>query len=173
MSAAWLTAAFASFVLLLFLAGRRALLRVPEGQVLAVRRFGRSERVLTPGLRVLLPLADRVVRRISLTGHSMRLERRMLACGDLRAIAVEGVVFFQFLDPLEAARSGTRAHERISAELSRALAELAGSASSEALCEQPAESVSRSLKQRINRLLRSQGIMITRLQLDLAVVPTP
>lgn len=105
MSAAWITAAFASFVLLLFLAGRRALLRVPEGQVLAVRRFGRSERVLTPGLRVLLPLADRVVRRVSLTGHSMRLERRLLACGDLRAIAVEGVVFFQFLDPLEAARA--------------------------------------------------------------------
>lgn len=172
MSAALLAAAL-TLGLALLLAGRAALLRVPEGQVLAVRRFGRSERVLTPGLRLLLPFADRVVRRVNLAGHSLKVERRLLACRDLQAVAVEGVAYFQFLDPLEAARRGVQAHERIAAELSRSLAELTRSTPSDAIVAQSAESLTSTLKQRINRALCGQGLMITRLQLDFAPMPIP
>lgn len=170
MTAALLAVAFALPAALL-LATFASLRRVPEGQVFAVRRLGGSERVLTPGLRFLLPLADRVVRRVNLAGHSLRLERRLLACRDLRAVSVEGLAFFQFLDPVEAARRSLKAHEHIAAELSRALAELAGSESVEGLCARPASELAAALKQRINRALEGQGLMVTRLQLDLAPMP--
>lgn len=166
-----LLAALLVFALVLLLSCWALLRRVPEGQVLAVRRLGGGERVLTPGIRFLLPLAERVVRRVHLVGHSVRLERRLLACRDLAAVAVEGQAFFQFLDPLVAVRVDGKAHERIAAELSRALAERASTLSAQALCAEPREQLAAELKQRINRLLVDQGLMVTRLQLELAPMP--
>ncbi|MDW8480106.1 MAG: SPFH domain-containing protein [Xanthomonadales bacterium] len=146
--------------------------RVPDGQVLAVRRLGRFERVLTPGLRLFLPLLDREVRRISLVGHSLRLERRLIAAADLRPVAVEGTVFFQFLDPQRAGQGCHAAHQRVAAELSRLLAELGRDYSGEALAAaRGSAALLGSLKRSLNRALAADGVLVTRLQLDFAPLP--
>lgn len=138
------------------------LTRVPEGQVYSVRRLRGEPRLLVPGRYLLVPLLDRIVHKISLTGHTLRVEAPLPQTGSVAARMVEGRVYWQVLEPDRADAVIDRADELIQR---RAL---------DAFCacedpdNEPYPARNARLKQALNQSLRARGMLITRVDLSLA-----
>lgn len=133
-----------------------AVKRVPVGQVYSLYRRGKPVRLLQAGIHVVLPLLDRVAHRIDLGGRVLRFEEPMADAGDVR-----GTVYWQVLEPERADAVIEQADQLIRRG---ALEALQGKV--EAVADQRA--LGQQLKQSLNGLLRPRGVMVTRVELDLA-----
>jgi regulator of protease activity HflC (stomatin/prohibitin superfamily) len=76
---------------------------VPQGMEYTVERFGRYTRTLTPGLNVIVPVADRVGRKLSMMETVIDVPSQEVITRDNALVQVDGVVFFQVLDAAKAA----------------------------------------------------------------------
>lgn len=138
------------------------LTRVPEGQVFSIRRLRSAPRLLMPGLYLLVPLVDRIVHKISLTGHTLSVEAPLPQTGGDAARMVQGRVYWQVLEP-----------ERADAVIDRA-DELIRRRALDAFCacddpdNEPCPARNARLKQALNQSLRARGMLITRVDLNLA-----
>jgi 16S rRNA (guanine527-N7)-methyltransferase len=72
--------------------------RIPEGTVYTLRRLGGQPRTLHSGTHLVLPLFERVVHRIALTGRSLALDERVIADGRAEPLRLRGTVYWQVLD---------------------------------------------------------------------------
>jgi regulator of protease activity HflC (stomatin/prohibitin superfamily) len=77
--------------------------QVPQGRMYTVERFGRYTRTLQPGLNLIVPVIDRIGRRINVMEQVLDVESQEIITRDNAMIKVVGVVFFQVLDPARAA----------------------------------------------------------------------
>lgn len=77
--------------------------QVPQGRMYTVERFGRYTRTLQPGLNLIVPIVDRIGRRINVMEQVLDVESQEIITRDNAMIKVDGVVFFQVLDPARAA----------------------------------------------------------------------
>lgn len=148
-------------VLLLVSAGTLGLVsikRIPEGMVYTLRRLDGQIRTLRSGTHVVIPLFERVIHRISLTGHALSIEAQ-LPCADRSSLALRGMVYWQVLDPVRADAVIERAEELIRARALDGLREVDVSES-----EAP-ETRNARLKQTLNEALRERGVLVTRVQL--------
>ena len=122
--------------------------RIPEGQVYSVRRFGRSPALLTAGTHVVLPVIDRVFHKIDLGGQVLRFDG--------------GTVYWQVLEPEVADEVIDEAPEMIRSNVVAALRD----ASTAHQVDRRA--VGTQLKHTMNGSLRSRGMLVTRVELDVA-----
>lgn len=76
---------------------------VPQGFEFTVERFGRYIRTLPPGLHLILPLIDRVGRRLNMMEQVLDVPSQEIITRDNAMVTVDGVVFFQVLDAARAA----------------------------------------------------------------------
>jgi regulator of protease activity HflC (stomatin/prohibitin superfamily) len=76
---------------------------VPQGFEFTVERFGRYIRTLPPGLHVILPLIDRIGRRLNVMEQVLDVPSQEIITRDNAMVTVDGVVFFQVLDAARAA----------------------------------------------------------------------
>ncbi|EIL88716.1 MULTISPECIES: SPFH domain-containing protein [Rhodanobacter] len=134
-----------------------AVKRVPAGQVYSLYRHGKPTRLLQPGTHVVLPLLDRVAHRIDLGGRVLRFQEALADARD-----VHGTVYWQVLEP-----------DRADAMIDQA-DQLIRRGALEALQSEPANiaadrrELGMQLKQRLNGVLRERGVMVTRVELDIA-----
>lgn len=71
---------------------------IPEGQIGTLRRHhGRDLHLLQPGTHVLLPLRDRLVHRISVTGRVLQLDE---PCTRMPGRRLRGAIYWQVLEPI-------------------------------------------------------------------------
>jgi len=126
--------------------------RIPEGQVYALRRFGGHVRRVGPGTHFVLPLVERIARKINLAGASLVVDGLERDGQTLRA-----TVFYQVLDAGRA--------ERVLDDLGRVLGEATSAAVADA--EFPADVATRArwLKQALNARLRESGVFVARVDL--------
>lgn len=137
--------------------------RVRDGQIAVLRRFGRSSKVLTPGLHVVLPLVDRVERRMDTIGRSVELKDHVVEQAGTAGWQVDGRVYYQIVDARQAAPELAHLEETVTQELDRLLPEF--------LHEHRDESVdvfNRALKQSLNDRLRMRGILVARTHIQAA-----
>lgn len=131
--------------------------RVPTGHVQVVHRRGHPPRLLEPGLHLLWPGLDRAGHRIDLTGQILQFQD---ALADARG--VRGRVYWQVLEP-----------ERVDPVIEQA-AQLIRNSALEALHGEPEpgpadqRALGSSLKRALNGMLRERGLMVTRVELELA-----
>lgn len=152
-------------ILLLSVAAVVAMLsikRIPEGTVYTLRRLNGQGRLLQPGTHLIWPFVERVVHRISLTGHVLVIDELFPLDGADAAPRLSGKVYWQVIDAERADASIDRADALIRGRLlnvARAIDNPAGEAS---------ESRNTRLKTALNESLRDVGIVVTRVQLSLA-----
>ena len=129
-----------------------SVLRIPEGQMVALRRIGGHERRIGPGTHLILPLLERVARKISLAGTALRID-------DLErdGIAFKATIYFQVLDAERADRLLDDPGSVLRARTRELVAE----------SEFPdlAAARARWLKQGLNERLRECGLLIARVEL--------
>ena len=75
---------------------------VPQGFEFTVERFGRYTRTLTPGLHLIVPIMDRVGQRQNVMEQVTDVPSQEIITRDNAMVTVDGVVFFQILDPVKA-----------------------------------------------------------------------
>ena len=80
-----------------------ALTPVRQGYVYTIERFGRYTLTAHPGLNFIMPLVDRVGRRVNMMEQVLDIPGQEIITKDNAMVAVDGVVFFQVLDAPKAA----------------------------------------------------------------------
>jgi regulator of protease activity HflC (stomatin/prohibitin superfamily) len=81
----------------------RAVRIVPQGHEYTVERFGRYIRTLTPGLHLIVPLADRIGAKVNMMEMVLEVPSQDVITKDNAAVTVDGIVFFQVLDAAKSA----------------------------------------------------------------------
>src|SRR6478672_9164839 len=76
---------------------------VPQGYEWTVERFGRYTHTLDPGLHFLIPLYQRVGRKINMMEQVLEVPSQDVITKDNAVVKVDGIVFFQVLDAAKAA----------------------------------------------------------------------
>lgn len=134
-----------------------AVRHVPAGQVYSLYRRGKLLRVLQAGTHLVLPVLDRVTHKINLAGQTLRFEEPLADAHDVR-----GTVYWQVLEP-----------ERADAVFEQ-VDQLIRRGAQEALRSEPAadradrRDLGARVKQSLNSALRERGMMVTRVDLDVA-----
>ncbi len=91
--------AFVVFVLITVAMGVR---QVPQGYGYTVERFGKYYKTLSPGLGLIVPWIDRIGRKINVMEQVLDVPTQEVITKDNATVAVDGVLFFQVLDPARA-----------------------------------------------------------------------
>ncbi len=95
-----LTLGFVALVIITLYKGAKV---VPQGYEWTIERFGRYHATLRPGLGLIVPYIDSIGRRINMMEQVMDVPSQEVITRDNAVIKVDGVVFFQVLDPVRAA----------------------------------------------------------------------
>ena len=134
--------------------------RIPEGQVYTLRRLGKPAGILTAGTHVVVPLVERIAHKISITGYTLAVDERMEPAHPA-AQTLRGRIWWQVLDPERADTVIDRADDLIRLRLRDAVQGVEAT---------DADLRSRNLriKQTLNGSLRDRGVLVTRVELDLA-----
>ena len=75
---------------------------VTQGFEYTVERFGRYTRTLSPGLHLIVPLVDRIGQRQNVMEQVTDVPSQEIITRDNAMVTVDGVVFYQVLDPVKA-----------------------------------------------------------------------
>lgn len=98
---------FAIFVLILLIFTAVLVLlsvvSVPQGMEFTVERFGKYTTTLTPGLNIIMPVIDRIGRRMVMMEQVMDVPSQEVITKDNAMVTVDGVVFYQVMDAAKAA----------------------------------------------------------------------
>jgi regulator of protease activity HflC (stomatin/prohibitin superfamily) len=149
------------FLMLVAVVGLLSIKRIPEGQVYTLRRLGKPAGTLTAGTHLVVPLVERIAHKISITGYTLAVDER-LEPGSAAAPTLRGRVWWQVLDPERADAVIDRANDLIRGRLREAVSQ------SEDGPDQDLRSRNQRIKQSLNGILRERGVLVTRVELDLA-----
>ncbi|MGH8117539.1 MAG: SPFH domain-containing protein [Rhodanobacteraceae bacterium] len=134
---------------------------IPEGQVYTLRRLGRPAGTLAAGTHLVVPLIERIAHKISITGYTLAVDERMAGAAP-DAGSLRGRVWWQVLDPERADAVIDRADDMIRLKLRDAVQH------AETTAQQDARSRNLRIKQTLNGSLRERGVLVTRVELDIA-----
>ncbi len=92
-------ALFVFAVLLVFMSVKS----VPQGMEYTVERFGKYTNTLTPGLNIIMPVIDRIGKKMIMMEQVMDVPSQEVITKDNAMVTVDGVVFYQVMDAAKAA----------------------------------------------------------------------
>ena len=92
--------AIAVFAAVLLIGGVKT---VPQSYEWTVERFGRYTRTLRPGLNLIVPLMDRIGKKLPMAENLLEIPSQQAITRDNAQVTVDGVVFFQVIDAARAA----------------------------------------------------------------------
>ena len=91
-----------AFLVLAVLTVIMAVKRVPQGFEWTVERFGRYRKTLQPGLKFIIPYVDIISNKVNMKERVLDVPSQEVITKDNAVVRVDGVVFYQVLDPVKA-----------------------------------------------------------------------
>lgn len=152
---------------LIVLAIARSVVLVPQGVAYVVERSGHFDRVIGPGLHILLPFMHKVVDRIAIGVQTLQVPTLSLTTRDGVAVKVDGTTRFDVSDPelaYEATEFRTALVQLVASEWMRAVQEANAADINEAV---------RSVEPRIRTGAIEWGLNVTRATAVLTIGDQP
>lgn len=152
------------FVVLLILLVISGVKQVPQGFNYTVERFGRYSKTLRPGLGFIIPLIDRIGRRMNMMEQFVDVPSQEVITRDNATVTVDGVAFYQVLD---APRASYEIHDLDNAILNITMTNVRtvmGSMDLDQLLSQRDEINTRLLKV-VDAATEPWGVKITRIEI--------
>ncbi len=128
---------------------------VPEGQVYTFRRMGGHIRMIGAGTHLVLPLLERVSRRIRLTGDTTEIDGL-----SVDGQAFRGTLYFQVIDPERA--------EDVIEQVEDSLHQRTRDLFRQPTLPETTDSRRAWLKHALNQEFRGKGVLVTRVELKAA-----
>ena len=76
---------------------------VPQGQDWTVERFGRFTRILKPGLNLIIPMVDRIGRKLSMMEEVIDVPSQDVITKDNAMVTADAIAFYQVVEAAKAA----------------------------------------------------------------------
>ena len=95
----FVTMLFMFAILLVFMSVKS----VPQGMEYTVERFGKYTNTLTPGLNIIMPIIDRIGRKLNMMEQVLDVPSQEVITKDNAMVRVDGVIFYQIMDAAKAA----------------------------------------------------------------------
>lgn len=95
----FVTVLFVFAILMVFMSVKS----VPQGMEYTVERFGKYTNTLTPGLNIIMPIIDRIGRKLNMMEQVLDVPSQEVITKDNAMVKVDGVVFYQVMDAAKAA----------------------------------------------------------------------
>ena len=142
----------------------RAIRVVPQATAAVIERFGRYKRTLEPGLRFLVPGADRVRATVDLREQVMPFPPQEVITEDNLLVYIDWVVYFQVIDPRRATYEIQNFVQAIEYLVSTTLRNIIGGMDLEATLTSRDE-VNRQLRDVLDMETGRWGIRVSRVEL--------
>jgi len=142
----------------------RSIRVVPQATAAVIERFGRYKRTLEPGLRFLVPGADRVRATVDLREQVMPFPPQEVITEDNLLVYIDWVVYFQVIDPRRATYEIQNFVQAIEYLVSTTLRNIIGGMDLEATLTSRDE-VNRQLRDVLDNETGRWGIRVSRVEL--------
>ena len=142
----------------------RSIRVVPQATAAVIERFGRYKRTLEPGLRFLVPGADRVRATVDLREQVMPFPPQEVITEDNLLVYIDWVVYFQVIDPRRATYEIQNFVQAIEYLVSTTLRNIIGGMDLEATLTSRDE-VNRQLRDVLDMETGRWGIRVSRVEL--------
>jgi len=137
---------------------------VPQGWNYTVERFGRYTRILEPGLGMIVPLIDRIGRKMNMMERVFDVPTQEVITKDNAMVEVDGVAFFQVLDAPRAAYEVEQMEHAIKNVTMTNTRTVMGSMDLDELLSQRDE-INEKLLKVVDRATESWGVKMTRIEI--------
>lgn len=159
-----LTTFMIAVALLVFIYVMMGVKIVRQGYRYTIEHFGRFVRVADPGFNYVTPFFYRVGRRINMMEQVLEIPGQEIITKDNAMVAVDGVVFFQVLDPAKAAYEVADLYSAITALSTTNLRTVMGSLDLDETLSRRDE-INTKLLAVVDQATESWGVKITRVEL--------
>jgi regulator of protease activity HflC (stomatin/prohibitin superfamily) len=143
---------------------------VPQQNAWVVERLGKFHAVLEPGLNVIVPFFDRIAYRHSLKEVPLDIPEQVCITKDNTQLAVDGIIYFQVMDP-KLASYGTSSYELAISQLAQtALRSVIGKMELDKTFESR-DDINRQIVEVLDEAGRTWGIKVLRYEIKSLTPP--